>query len=155
MSAACGHQESIFVSLRWLHWNTAHSGLLGCPQNKPKHEQVGRGTFVVKGRREAGRRATLCRCTWEVGVITTELYECVLSKKKTKKTPFNDSKSYPPKWQSVTLKLNDCAAHPDTSSCPSEEYAQERTGADWPVRECRSSILQASGEKHGAVGTLL
>lgn len=39
------------------------------------------------------------------------------------------------------------SSHPDTSSCPSEEYAQERTGADWPVNVCKSFILYAAEDK--------
>lgn len=46
-----------------------------------------------------------------------------------------------------TWHWGSCVAHPDTSSCPPAENAQERTGADWPVRVCSSSILQAAGEK--------
>ncbi len=34
-----------------------------------------------------------------------------------------------------------CITDPDTNICPSAEYAQDRTGADWPVRVWASSIL--------------
>lgn len=44
-------------------------------------------------------------------------------------------------------------SYPDTSSCPSEEYAQQRTGADWPVSVWRSCILYAVGENSSCSNT--
>lgn len=130
LSPSTGSTETLHI--------VAYLGVLKINQNMTK---VGRGTFIINdGHLEMDGVRRFVDVCGKFDLHNRIIWMCLWS-------------FYSWLWK-LSFKVTKCdtkvhcVAHPDTSSCPSEEYAQERTGADWPVRECRSSILQASREKH-------